>query len=572
MNNKSQGLSLLLPPTNFGNVLVLLFSVTLSTVIIFFNGSVGLAILLNRALRNENRFLYMLSTCLSDICTGVSYYYVGVFDVRDSSNTPATYYIAPTFLGLSFMAVMAAQADRYHAVVSPFKYYQRMTCNRTILIIVAYWVYAFLVVAMHNLVPQGVIRNFTATGTFVANILMVVIMIGLNIRLFMIARFQLDKGPPSEDRDSKRSSVNLILVVVAFFLATWTPMFIHVIFCNFSGFRCYMFKNEGTDPLRVLPRVNSALTPLLYMRGCAAIRTTVISRVWRHCRSSQGLSLLLPPTSFANVLMILFSISLPVVIIFLNVSVGLAILLNKALRNESRFLYMLSTCLSDICTGVSYYYVGVLDVRDTWDSPTRTRYIAPTFLGLSVMAIMAAQADRYHAIVSPFKYFQRITRNRTIIIIVAYWVYAFFIVGVHNLLTIGLASRVTSVGSFVANVLTVVIMIGLNIRLFIIARFQLDREPPSEERDNKRSSVHLIVVVVAFFLVAWVPLFTHVIICNFIGYTCYMFKNEGTDPLRILPRINSALTPLLYMRGCAAIRKTVISRVWRHCCRRKMIV
>ncbi|CAL1614909.1 unnamed protein product [Knipowitschia caucasica] len=286
MSNRSQVLSLLLPPTSLGNVLVLLFSITLSSVIIFLNASVGLAILLNKALRNENRFLYMFSTCFSDVCTGVSYLYVGVFDVRDSSNTPATLYIAPTFLGLSFMAVMAAQADRYHAVVSPFKYTQRMTRNKTVVIIVVYWAYAFAVVAMHNLMPQGVIRSFTATGAFVANILMVVIMIGLNIRLFLIAKFQLDKVSPQTDpeRDSKRASINLVLIVVAFFLAAWTPMFVHVIFCNFSGFRCYMFRNEGTDPIRILPRINSALTPLLYLRGCAAVRATVVSRVWRHCR------------------------------------------------------------------------------------------------------------------------------------------------------------------------------------------------------------------------------------------------------------------------------------------------
>ncbi|CAL1614908.1 unnamed protein product [Knipowitschia caucasica] len=286
---------------------------------------------------------------------------------------------------------------------------------------------------------------------------------------------------------------------------------------------------------------------------------------------SQGLSLLLPPTSFGNVLMIVFSVLLPAVIIFLNVSVGLAILLNRALRNESRFLYMLSTCVSDVCTGASYYYVGLLDVRDFPDSPTHSLYVAPTFLGLSVMAIMAAQADRYHAVVSPFKYSQRITRNRTILIIASYWVYAFFIVGVHNLVTLEIARRVTNVGSFVANVLTVIIMIGMNVRLFFIAKLQLHRLPPSEERDTKLSSVYLILVVVAFFLVAWAPLLIHSVACNLAGYTCYLFRNEGTDPMRILPRLNSALTPVLYMRGCAAIRDTVISRVWRHGCGRRRV-
>lgn len=281
--------------------------------------------------------------------------------------------------------------------------------------------------------------------------------------------------------------------------------------------------------------------------------------------TSRPLTLALPLTNFGNVLMFLFSVFLAATIIFLNVSVFLSILLNTALRSENRFMYMLSTCLSDICTGVSYYYVGVLDVRDVYDSPTRTFYIAPTFLGLSFMAILAAQADRYHAILSPFKYSQRMTRNRTVMVIVAYWAYAFLIVAVQNLVTVGVAKQVTGFGTFVANIFLVIIMIVLNIRLFIIARFQLEREQPSEERDSKRSSVYLILVVVVFFLGTWLPIFCHIIICNFIGTTCYTFKNEGTDPIRILPRVNAALTPILYIRGCSALRATLLGKVWRLC-------
>ncbi|XP_069379153.1 adenosine receptor A1-like [Paralichthys olivaceus] len=285
--------------------------------------------------------------------------------------------------------------------------------------------------------------------------------------------------------------------------------------------------------------------------------------------SLQGLSFALPLTSFGNVLMFLFSVSLASSIIFLNMSVCVSILLNRALRSENRFMYMLSTCFSDICTGVSYYYVGVLDVRDNFNSPTRTYYVVPTFLGLSYMAILAAQADRYHAVVSPFQYSRRMTRNRTVIVICAYWLYASLIVAANNLVTVGVAGKITSIGSFVGNIFGVIIMIGLNIRLFIIARFQLEREPPSVERDTKRSSVYLILVVVLFFLGTWLPIFSHVIACNFIGSGCYTTKNEGTDPLRVLPRVNAALTPILYICGCSPLRATLLTKVWRPCCRRR---
>ncbi|XP_042571884.1 melanocortin receptor 4-like [Cyprinus carpio] len=283
-------------------------------------------------------------------------------------------------------------------------------------------------------------------------------------------------------------------------------------------------------------------------------------------QSSAGLGTVLPLTSFENILLFLFSITLATAIICINVSVFVSIVMNRSLRSENRFMYMLSTCLSDFCTGVSYYYVGVMDVRDYYDSPTRTFNIVATFLGLSYMAILAAQADRYHAVSAPFKYSQRMTRSRTLLVILAYWLYAFLIVAVNNLVPVEVAKRVTGFGALVVNIFTVIIMIGLNVRLFFIARFQLEREPPSEERDNKRASIYLIIIVAACFLIAWLPLFLHVIICNFAGSTCYTFRNEGTDPLRILARLNAVITPLLYIRGCTALRSTIMIQVWRIAC------
>ncbi|KAK7117218.1 hypothetical protein R3I94_022697 [Phoxinus phoxinus] len=245
-------------------------------------------------------------------------------------------------------------------------------------------------------------------------------------------------------------------------------------------------------------------------------------------------------------------------------------MMNRSLRRENRFMYMLSTSLSDFCSGVSYYYAGVLDVRDYYGSPTRTFYIVPTFLGLSYMAILAAQADRYHAVSAPFKYSQRMTRNRTLLVILAYWLYAFLMVAVNNLVTIGVAEKVTGFGTFVANIFTVVIMIGLNFKLFFIARFQLEREPASAERDNKRASIYLIIIVAMCFLIAWLPLFLHSTVCTFRGTPCYLFKNNGTDPLRILSRLNAIITPVLYIRGCSALRSTICIFVWRTpCCRIK---
>lgn len=283
--------------------------------------------------------------------------------------------------------------------------------------------------------------------------------------------------------------------------------------------------------------------------------------------SSQGLSLLVPLNSFGNVLILLLNILLATAIVCLNASVCVCILLNKALCRENRFMYMLSSCLSDICTGVSYFYVGVIDVTESFASPTRTYHIVPTFLGLSFMAIIAAQADRYHAVVSPLKYSKRMTRNRTLGVISAYWIYAFFIVAVSNMVRGDTARKITGFGVFIGSIFAVTIMIGLNIRLFIIAKFQLDKQPPSEEREYKRASVHLILVVAVLFLGTWLPLFFQVLVCNFT--VCFNFKNEGTDPFRILPRINAALTPVMYIRGCTALKEMLLTQVRRGCCRRR---
>lgn len=283
--------------------------------------------------------------------------------------------------------------------------------------------------------------------------------------------------------------------------------------------------------------------------------------------SSQGLSLMLPPTSFGNALMLLFSISLATAIVFLNASVLFCILLNNVLRRQNRFMYMLSTCSSDICTGVSYFYVGVFDVKESFDSPTRTFHIIPTFLGLSFMAILAAQADRYHAVVSPLKYSRRMTRNTTLMVIFAYWFYAFFIVAVSNVVTAKVARMINGYGMLVGNIFAIIIMIVLNIKLFFIAKLQLEKEPPSEERDNKRSSVHLILLVAGLFLGTWLPLFCHILVCTF--SFCYTFKNEATDPFRILPRINASLTPIVYISGCAPLREKLITKVQQGCCKRR---
>ncbi|KAJ8286209.1 hypothetical protein GJAV_G00035810 [Gymnothorax javanicus] len=60
-------------------------------------------------------------------------------------------------------------------------------------------------------------------------------------------------------------------------------------------------------------------------------------------------------------------------------------------------------------------------------------------------------------------------------------------------------------------------------------------------------------------------------VCSFFRRTCHTFKNLGTDPLRILPRINEALTPILYARCCTPVRESLFRKVWKGCSTKRRV-
>ncbi|XP_051777087.1 phe13-bombesin receptor-like isoform X1 [Erpetoichthys calabaricus] len=273
---------LAVPFNSFANALVLIGNCVLATVIVVLNALVFTSIIITRSLRRENRFIYMMSTCISDFGTGVSWYYVGLFDVEDVPHGKNNcYFIASSFLGLSYLVILAAQADRYHAIVSPFRYAQRMSTTRTLLVICCLWLYTYINLAIQNLISSSAHLLWHSTGTLICNIITLVIMIGLNTKLCFIAKFQIEREPPSEERESKRASLYLIIVVVGFFLLFWMPVFMYIVICYLTTVKCYKFENSGTDPLKILARINCAVTPFLYVRGCAPLKAVLYQRVLR---------------------------------------------------------------------------------------------------------------------------------------------------------------------------------------------------------------------------------------------------------------------------------------------------
>ncbi|KAG7278293.1 hypothetical protein CRUP_036370, partial [Coryphaenoides rupestris] len=95
---------------------VFIFHILFATSSVLVAGSVVIAIFSTKGLRAQNRFIFMLNTSISDTLTGLSVYYLGLFDVQEGyPSRNGTYYILPSFLGVNVLTFLFAQFDRYFA-------------------------------------------------------------------------------------------------------------------------------------------------------------------------------------------------------------------------------------------------------------------------------------------------------------------------------------------------------------------------------------------------------------------------------------------------------------------------
>ncbi|XP_043915812.1 N-arachidonyl glycine receptor-like, partial [Protopterus annectens] len=257
--------------------------ILLATAIVFVSGSVVLAILTTKSLRKENRFIYMLNTSISDLFTGLGMYYNGLFDVRE--NYPprnSTFYILPSFLGISFQTIFTAQLDRYVAICHPYFYSRQITEPKTIAVCIFIWVCTFLQILTYNLVTQEVAAKINGVTTLGATVGTFFAMIGLNLKLYFIATHQLSREPESRDRDSKKASLRLIILVTLTFLTLWSPSFLNQCLIKMSPYGLRP-NNYATDPFGFLVRLNPFTTPVLYISGSRALKAAVFTKVWKPC-------------------------------------------------------------------------------------------------------------------------------------------------------------------------------------------------------------------------------------------------------------------------------------------------
>ncbi|KAJ3603751.1 hypothetical protein NHX12_028492 [Muraenolepis orangiensis] len=261
----------------------------------------------------------------------------------------------------------------------------------------------------------------------------------------------------------------------------------------------------------------------------------------------------------ASYLLFIFQYVFATTAVLLAGTVVIGIMATKALLAQNRFIFMLNTCICDTCTGLSVYYLGLFDVQEGYPSRNGTYNMLPALLGVNIMTFLFAQFDRYFAICHPFIYSRFVRRWVVVCITIFCWlqVYSQSVIAVFLPLSKAIEMYVFGVVSLQIIVVT---KIAMTIKLYIVANYQLRREPPSAERDNKRESLQIIIVVVVTFLTLWMPSFINIIL-RLLLRRGLQFKNDSTNPFAIMARLNAITTSVIYTCSSPALRGAM-ARVW----------
>ncbi|KAL7391741.1 hypothetical protein ABVT39_013972 [Epinephelus coioides] len=197
---------------------------------------------------------------------------------------------------------------------------------------------------------------------------------------------------------------------------------------------------------------------------------------------------------------------------------------------------------------------------------TRGLRLQNRFIFMLNTSICDTLFDRYFAVCHPFIYTRFITRAVVITANIYCWlqVYAQSII-----LSFVPLSRALEVYVFGIISLQIIVFtkVAMTIKLYVIARYQLERDPPSAEKENNKESLRIIIFVVTSFLVLWCPSFVNIII-RFVGGGGLTFRNEATNLFAIMARFNAVCTPSVYIWGSPALREAMVRTVWGRVCPR----
>uniref|UniRef100_A0AAV2MNI9 G-protein coupled receptors family 1 profile domain-containing protein n=1 Tax=Knipowitschia caucasica TaxID=637954 RepID=A0AAV2MNI9_KNICA len=115
--------------------LLFLFQLLFASCTVLVAGSVAVSILATRALRLQNRFLFMLNTSVCDTLVGLSVFYVGLFDVYEGyPSRNGTFYILNSLMGINILTFMFAQFDRFNSLCTPSLYVWGSPALRQVLV------------------------------------------------------------------------------------------------------------------------------------------------------------------------------------------------------------------------------------------------------------------------------------------------------------------------------------------------------------------------------------------------------------------------------------------------------
>ncbi|XP_062236837.1 uncharacterized protein LOC133933675 [Platichthys flesus] len=265
-------------------------------------------------------------------------------------------------------------------------------------------------------------------------------------------------------------------------------------------------------------------------------------------------------------LIFIFQILFATAAVLLAGPVVISILCTRALRLQNRFIFMLNTSICDTLVGLSVYYQGLFDVQEGYPSRNGTYNVLTTLLGVNIMTFLFAQFDRYFAVCHSFAYMRFVTRSLIISTNVYCWFHVYVLLLIQNFMPLSKAVQMY-VFSIVTLQFIVLTKVAMTIKLYFVARYQLERDPPSAERENKKESLRIIIFVVISFLVLWCPSFVNIVLRLIVGRGL-VFRNEATNLFAIMARLNAVCTPAVYLWGSPALREATVRTVWGRVCPR----
>ncbi|XP_071379970.1 G-protein coupled receptor 183-like [Centroberyx affinis] len=262
-----------------GDYLLFCFHIMFGVSAVLLAGSVTVGILGTHNLRIQNRFIFMVNTSISDTLSGFAVFYLCLFDVRVGfPGKNGTFYILTSFLGVNILTFLFAQFDRYFAVCHPF-FYSRFITRHLVLGINAYsWIQIYGQLLIQNLLPLSKAIHIQVYGLFTLQFI-ILTKITMTIKLLVVAKYQLERDPPSPEKESKKESLQIIVMVVVCFLTLWFPSLVNLILRGLSG-NGVMFENEAVNPVGILARCNVLCTSALYLWASPSLRAAVWKTVW----------------------------------------------------------------------------------------------------------------------------------------------------------------------------------------------------------------------------------------------------------------------------------------------------